>query len=75
MTELQKQIVNILNTKDFEHLTCDDIAWKLKKHKMHIGRSVKSLVEKGILEGYRPYYGGNIKYFMVNNDSLEKDKI
>lgn len=62
MTELQKQIIVILAT-DYTHLTCDDIAWELKKHKMNIGNSVKSLVKKGMLESYIPSIGGNPKYF------------
>lgn len=62
MTELQKQIIELLS-KDLDHFSCDDIAWKLKKHKMHIGNSVKSLVKKGILESYTPFSGGYPKYF------------
>ena len=62
MTELQKRIIEIL-TKDLDHFTCDEIAFKLKVHKMHIGNSIKSLVKKGIVEGYSPWNGGNKKYF------------
>lgn len=62
MTELQKLIIELL-TKDDDHFTCDDIAWKLKKHKMHIGNSIKSLVKKGIVEGYKPCEESNPKYF------------
>lgn len=62
-TELQKQIIDVL--KDYEHLTCDEIAWRLQKHKIHIGNSVKALVKKNLLNYYRPYDGGNFKYYLM----------
>lgn len=62
MTELQKRIIELL-TKDLDHFTCDEIAWELKVHKMHVGNSIKYLVKKGIVEGYVPWSGGNQKYF------------
>lgn len=51
MTELQNKIIELL-IKDGGYMTCDDIAWELKKHKMHIGSSVKSLVKKKILDSW-----------------------
>jgi len=57
-TNLQKQILDLL--KD-EYMTCAEIAFKLNKHQMHIGKSVKSLVNSGKL---RPWYNypDNPKY-------------
>lgn len=47
MSELQNRIIELLS-KDLSHFTCDDIAWELKIHKMHVGNSIKSLVKKVI---------------------------
>jgi predicted transcriptional regulator len=52
LTDLQTQIIELLK-KDNDFMSCDDIAWELKKHKMHIGNSVKGLVKKGILGMHR----------------------
>lgn len=46
-------------------MTCDDIAWELKKHKMHIGKSIKKLVDNGILEKYYTDYS-NPKIYNPN---------
>lgn len=63
MTELQKEIVELLNNDD-SHYTCGDIAFYLKRNKMHIGNSVKSLVEKGTLDYYSPDDESNTKYYV-----------
>jgi predicted transcriptional regulator len=66
LTPLQIQIIELLK-KDNDFMTCDDIAWELKKHKMHIGNSVKALVKLKILDSYRSQGDkySNIKYFFV----------
>lgn len=68
MTDLQKEIVELLTknkgTLELEKvLTCDEIAFELKRNKMHIGNSVKSLVKKGILRKYKSCEESNPKYF------------
>lgn len=57
-TTLQKEILALLNN---DYMTCDDIAFELNRHRMHIGNSVKSLVKRGKL---RPWYNypDNPKY-------------
>ena len=67
LSTLQIQIIELLK-KDNDFMTCDDIAWELKKHKIHIGNSVKALVKRGILDSYRSQWDkyGNIKYFVVD---------
>ncbi|MCK9445950.1 hypothetical protein M0Q50_03560 [bacterium] len=67
LTTLQKQIVDLLSdtSRDSMFMTCDDIAWELKKHKMHIGKSIKKLVDNGILEKYYTDYS-NPKIYNPN---------
>jgi predicted transcriptional regulator len=64
LTDLQTQIIELLK-KDNDFMSCDDIAWKLKKHKMHIGNSVKVLVEKKILGKHKKDEFSNVSYYYL----------
>lgn len=60
-TPLQIEILTLV--KD-EYMTCDDIAFELKRHRMHIGNSVKALVKKGELRAWYNY-PDNPKYISI----------
>lgn len=63
LTTLQKQIVDLLSDPSRDmFMTCDDIAWELKKHRMHIGKSIKKLVDNGILKTYYPQHSNPMIY-------------
>ena len=68
-TELQLKILDVLGD---ELMTCDDIAWKLNSHKMHVGNSVKSLLLRNIVGVYHTDYS-NPKYYnkIINKDGIK----
>jgi predicted transcriptional regulator len=46
MSELQEEILNLI-AQDYK--TCSDIAFELKHNQMHIGNSIKSLLNKKLI--------------------------
>lgn len=61
MTDIQKKILKAIKE---DYMTCDDIAFITKKHRIHIGKSMKSLLNKGYVRAWYDY-PNNPKYINI----------
>lgn len=64
-TDLQLKILSCIK-EDFK--SCSDIAWELKKHHLHIGKSIKSLLDKDLVHRSSiDYNNGSIKIMYMKS--------
>ena len=61
LTKSQQQILEVLQD---EYMYCGDIAFKLNKNKLSIGKSLKALIKKEVVGVYYPK-NDNPKYFII----------
>jgi len=56
--------IKILDTIKDESKTCDDIAWEINSHKMHVGRSMKTLIGRNVVGVYHADWS-NPRYYKL----------
>lgn len=61
LTDYQTKVLKSISD---ESKTCDDIAWDIKSHKMHVGRAMKTLIREKLVEVYHTDYS-NPRYYKL----------